>query len=150
MSDGRGRLLRCSQTVQQFCKGARSGLPGLGWVTVGSTLVGLGAAHQPFFTRPRRPPELAPPRTESWCPIGGGGLGEEGGLLLPPEGFLSLMARSYKVTAVTKVITLTSEAALSARTAKTILSSRASFLWKDSSRFVMRLRSNSLRGLPAS
>ena len=153
-SDARleGRPLWCSQAVQQVCKGAGSGLSGLGWVTVRSTLVAMGVAHQPFFTRPRLPPGFAPPRTESWCPIGGGGgLGEEGGLLSPPlGGFLSLMARSYNVTAVTKVTTLTSEAALSARTAKTILSNRASFLWKDSSRFVMRPRSNSLHDRPAS
>ena len=148
VTDGRGRLLRRSQTVQRFLQGARSKRNSFGQTTVSLALVGIGTAHQPL-TR-LRPPGSAPPRFESWCPIGGGGGVEEGGLLPPLGGFLSLMARSYNVTAVTKVTTLTSEAALSARTAKTILPNRASFLWKDSSRFDMRLRSNSLRGIPAS
>ena len=51
----------------------RSKRNSFGRATVWIALVGVGTAHQPL-TRPR-PPDCAPPRTESWCPIGGGGLG---------------------------------------------------------------------------
>ena len=91
MPDWRGRPLWCSQTVQHFRQRARSKRKSFGQAIVSPALVSLGVAHEPL-TR-LRPPDSAPPRTESWCPIGGGGLGGGDGLLSPPlGGFLSLMA----------------------------------------------------------